>query len=119
LGDLTKDFSRSEFACKCGCGLDSMNLFTIQKLQSARDLTGIAFFVVSGIRCATHNAASGGRPNSAHLRGHAVDLACANDHIRYLMLKELILHFDRLEVGRTWIHIDDDPTLLHEVIFLP
>ena len=26
MGDLTKNFSRSEFACKCGCGFDDIDL---------------------------------------------------------------------------------------------
>ena len=37
MGDLTKNFNRFEFACKCGCGFDDIDLKVVQALQKLRD----------------------------------------------------------------------------------
>ena len=36
MGDLTDNFSRSEFACKCGCGADAISLDLVERLQLLR-----------------------------------------------------------------------------------
>jgi hypothetical protein len=118
MGDLSTNFDRAEFACKCGCGLDAISKDLVDNLQHARTILGIPFAIDSGIRCAKHNAAVGGKSNSAHLRGLAADIACTNDHIRYLMLWDFIRRFRRIEIGDTWLHIDIDTSLPQEVVFL-
>jgi uncharacterized protein YcbK (DUF882 family) len=55
MGDLSKDFSRSEFACKCGCGLDDVNPALITVLQSLRDWWRRPVTINSGCRCYDHN----------------------------------------------------------------
>lgn len=67
MGDLTKNFSRSEFACRCGCGLDDIHPETVEALQKMRDRLGAAIHVNSGCRCSTHNRAVGGELRSYHL----------------------------------------------------
>lgn len=67
MGDLTEHFSRSEFACKCGCGLDNIDMEAVRALQSARYLIGVPVIVHRGCSCAAHNAAVGGAPASMHL----------------------------------------------------
>jgi zinc D-Ala-D-Ala carboxypeptidase len=110
-------FKQSEFACKCGkCGkgFADMRADTLSKLYLARDLAGIGFNISSAFRCPEHNAAEGGRPNSSHLRGRAVDIDYTTMEQGYTILKALLdAGFPRVGINyaKTFIHVDDDPTL--------
>ena len=74
MGDLTKNFSRREFACHC-CGEVKVDMRLVQALQKLRELSGAPIRVVSGYRCPRHNAEVGGAPSSYHLRGMVADAA--------------------------------------------
>jgi uncharacterized protein YcbK (DUF882 family) len=76
MGDLTKNFSRREFACKCGCGFDDIDPRVVIMAQVIRDALGEPVRVNSGCRCAKRNVAVGGVLNSYHAKGLAVDLSC-------------------------------------------
>ncbi|MBW1991811.1 MAG: DUF882 domain-containing protein [Deltaproteobacteria bacterium] len=67
MGDLTKNFSRREFACKCGCGWDDIDLRLVEALQRLRDLLGRPVYVLSGCRCPKHNREVGGARFSYHM----------------------------------------------------
>ena len=74
MGDLTKDFSRWEFGCKCGCGLDTIDFETLTALQELRDYYGRRVTVTSGARCKAHNdSLPNSSTNSQHLYFRAVD----------------------------------------------
>jgi len=91
MGDLSKNFSASEFRCKCGCGFESPSAKLVQILQELRDESGTALTIASGCRCTLHNKNAGstilglvanlkkGNPGdvtaSAHTRGEAADIA--------------------------------------------
>ena len=77
MGDLSEHFSRREFACSCGCGLDTPTHALIVALEQLRSAAGRPVRVLSGLRCAAHNAKIGGNPASRHLTGEAADIACA------------------------------------------
>ena len=78
--DTVRYFGRHEFACKCGTHCDgypvepSKDLVTF--LDSFRHTVGLPVYVNSGVRCAVHNAAVGGAPQSRHLYGDAADICC-------------------------------------------
>lgn len=74
MGDLTANFSRKEFACKCGCGFDNISPKLVEALQELRDYFGQTIWVTSGCRCFSHNEAVGGRDRSTHLQGLASDI---------------------------------------------
>ncbi|MFN3967215.1 MAG: D-Ala-D-Ala carboxypeptidase family metallohydrolase, partial [Endomicrobiia bacterium] len=75
--------------------------------------------IVSGVRCKECNQKIGGVPNSAHLRGKAVDIAIPDSHSRYLIVEALIsLDIKRIGIGDTFIHCDIDETLPQKVIWL-
>jgi len=74
MGDLTKNFSRAEFACKCGCGTNAINHMLVLFLQKIRDHFDKPIKVVSGLRCAKRNAQVGGAKHSQHLLGNAADI---------------------------------------------
>lgn len=70
---LSKNLSRHEFACKCGCGFDTADLATVSVIQSVCDHFECKVRINSGCRCEAHNAKVGGAPNSQHRLGRAAD----------------------------------------------
>ena len=72
------NFQRSEFACKCGCGRDTVDAELLDVLNSIRSHFGKPLIVISGHRCATHNANVGGVANSQHKHGRAADFSVRN-----------------------------------------
>lgn len=75
MGDLTRDFSRSEFACKCGCGFDTVDAELILVLQDVRNHFESPISINSGCRCEAYNKKVGGSQNSQHKLGRAADIA--------------------------------------------
>lgn len=74
MGDLTQNFSRREFACRCGCGYDAIDMDLVVNLQILRYRIHRPIYVNSGCRCEKHNQAVRGARNSYHLRGLAAAL---------------------------------------------
>lgn len=83
MGDLSKHFSRHEFACNCGCGSDTVDVETLQLCEEVRELVGAPVMVTSGHRCARHNRRVGGARNSQHVKGRAADLAVPDPQAVY------------------------------------
>ena len=73
MGDLTENFSRWEFACKCGCGFDDINIGLVNRLQVVRDIIQVPMTINSGCRCEAHNKFIVGSNLSFHLIGEAAD----------------------------------------------
>ena len=79
--------------------------------------------VNSGFRCPEHNAelvAQGkGSADSAHLSGHAVDIAVHNNPERYkFMYAFMVAGFVRIGIGDTFLHVDDDETKPQNTIWV-
>lgn len=73
---LSANFDLKEFHCHCTfpeCKATYLSEELIESLQALRDLSG-ALRVLSAFRCGAHNKNVGGRPNSQHLLGIAVDV---------------------------------------------
>ena len=87
MGDISKNFNRSEFACHCGCGYDEVSPILAGALQKLRDRIGKPAVVISGCRCSKHNRAVGGAKSSQHLRGTAADVTAPG-----ITLFELLNH---------------------------
>lgn len=105
MGDLTKNFSKKEFACKCGCGSDRIDMGLVRKLQKVRNEIGLAVKVNSGCRCVLHNLAVGGSGDSSHLRGLAADISCID---MKLLLEKALGVFKRVGISGGYIHVDVD-----------
>ena len=56
MGDLTANFNRSEYACKCGCGKDDIKDELATKVQLLRNILDRPIKINSGIRCSNHNS---------------------------------------------------------------
>lgn len=48
MGNLTKNFSSSEFECPCGCGESKMNAKFMTRLQTFRTVMDIPISIVKG-----------------------------------------------------------------------
>jgi uncharacterized protein YcbK (DUF882 family) len=72
--NLSRNFSREEFACKCGCGFDTVDVELLSILQRVRDHFAVPVTITSGCRCPTHNRAVNGAPDSWHMKGRAADI---------------------------------------------
>ncbi|WP_054031256.1 D-Ala-D-Ala carboxypeptidase family metallohydrolase [Desulfatitalea tepidiphila] len=77
---VSRNFWRHEFACKCGCGFDAVDVELLTVLEETRLYfqaryigENVKIEITSGCRCAAHNRAEGGVPGSMHIRGKATD----------------------------------------------
>lgn len=79
MGDLSKNLSRSEFACECGCGFDTVDIKLVDLLQGIVDRFAIvdgahvSIHITGPNRCPAHNLNIGGASNSQHQYARAAD----------------------------------------------
>lgn len=76
--DDIKHFKKDEFTCKCGCGLNNIQLEVVKIADEVREHFGNPAIVTSGSRCIKHNKEVGGVRNSRHLQGKAIDMYVQN-----------------------------------------
>lgn len=69
-----KYFKKEEFNCKCGCGLNNVDIKLVKILDEIRGHFGKPMIVTSGCRCKSHNKKVGGVTSSKHLTGKASDI---------------------------------------------
>lgn len=81
----------------------------LQRLDEAREYAGIPFIINSAWRSEEDNKRVGGKPNSSHLKGLAVDIKATNSRQRGLILDALrSVGFSRIGIAKTFIHVDLD-----------
>lgn len=102
---LSKNFSKSEFMCSCGCEMPKEVLNNVQKLanqlQIIRNKVNVPITINSAYRCPKHNSIIGGAKSSQHLQGKASDIVIegySNDDVADL-IEELIASGDILQGG--------------------
>ena len=128
MGNLTKNFSQSEVACKCGkCkGRGRISPSLMKWLQDMRDDAG-PIRITSGVRCQQHPETKK-RPTSSHVPrhlddlegrvGHAVDIATMGSGSRYRLLAAAFgAGVHRIGVGKDFLHLDNDKTKVPCVIW--
>lgn len=106
---LSKNFKRGEFACKCGCGKANPHPALVYALQKLRDLVAEPIYINSAHRCEEHNAKVGGVKDSLHVRGKAVDIRTNGLSPAELAdMAEKITEFYHGGIGRynTFVHLD-------------
>lgn len=99
-----KHFKATEFICPC-CGKIMVDTLLLDKLCELRKRLGFPLVITSGYRCKKHNKEVGGKRNSEHLFGKAVDVAIKDSYHRYLFLKEAVTLFNRIGIAHNFIHI--------------
>ena len=55
MGDISENFSRSEFACRCGCGFATVDVELIKTLEVVRKQFNKPIKINSSCRCEEHN----------------------------------------------------------------
>jgi zinc D-Ala-D-Ala carboxypeptidase len=88
-------------------------------LDRARGLAKVPFWITSGKRSAAANDAAGGVKDSAHIRGLAVDIRCADPRVRMRIVSAAIAAgFTRIGVYTAHLHLDADPSLPADVMWV-
>lgn len=124
---MTPNFSRSEFACQCGCGNDNISPLLVDMLQMVRDAVG-PIAITSGVRCETHNAMIGGVKTSAHVPadlgdgegdvGHGIDASVKSSSKRFKIIDAArVAGFRRIGIGKDFVHLDTDTRKPQDVCF--
>ena len=113
---MTKNFSRAEFACKgkgCCGGSAPIAAALVELLQAIRDNAGLPITVLSGFRCRLHNERiTGAHPDSYHTLGMAADITCTaiDAALLYEICREEIAAagygFALLYSSQNFVHID-------------
>ena len=117
--NLTKNFNKREFDCKCGCEMPSSVFYEIEdlanELQTIRDHFKAPIQINSAYRCPSHNKAIGGVSNSQHVLGKASDIVIKGytpdevaDKLEAMLKDECLFPFHLGGIGRynTFTHID-------------
>ena len=108
MGDLSENFSRREFECSCGCGMDTVDAQLLHAMQALRDHYGRRVEITSACRCSMKNRVVGGARNSQHIHGRACDFKVAGVEPREVQQYLEMKYPDRFGVGcyETWTHFD-------------
>lgn len=108
MGDLTKNFNRSDYMCPCGCGSDWVDYMLALVVQDIRDHFNKPVILNSATRCKSHNAEVGGGEDSQHLKGKAADVVVIGVPAKKVQEYVLNKYPNTFGIGRynTFTHID-------------
>lgn len=96
----------------------NMQLTTLQKLDKARHSAGIPFYVSSGFRTTAHNLRVGGVNGSSHTKGYAVDIKVIKSQDRFKIINAaMAAGFNRIGIAKSFVHLDNDPDKIKNVIW--
>lgn len=108
-GDLSPNFRKSEFACKCDrCKTVTVDTELVDILQRIRDHFRKPVNINSGYRCKEHNAEVGGDPNSSHMQGMAADI-----RVRGVEPREVAKFAESIGVKRIGLYEGDEGEFVH------
>lgn len=112
-------FTESEFkSCSPSCSMQQMTQHTLDKLDAARERAGIPFVLNSAYRSPAWDKARGRSGTGAHTTGCAVDIRCNTSTNRMKIVRAcLAVGFRRIGIGKTYVHVDDDPAQAQDVIW--
>jgi len=101
-------FKPSEFACPC-CGKCEMSEDLVLTLDRIRKCLELPIFITSAFRCEKHNKEVGGAPDSAHLKGLAVDVSVLSSPYRCELIScAIYMRIRRIGIAKTFVHLDID-----------
>ena len=108
MGDISKNFSRSEFACKDNCGFSTVDVELLKVLETVRNHFKRPVKINSACRCESHNKSVGGSQGSKHKLGIAADIVVKGikPYDVYLFLDSFMPNSYGICVYKTFTHID-------------
>ena len=111
---VSDNFLRSEFACRCGCGFNTVDITLIEVLEGIRSHFNAPVTITSGNRCPEYNATiPGASSKSQHAKGMAADFKVKGIHADEVAdyLEEKYPNWFGIEryVGRTHIDVRSRP----------
>jgi uncharacterized protein YcbK (DUF882 family) len=92
---VCRNLNLKELQCKCKSDLCTFTLYSpslVESFSGLRGAFGSHINVNSGFRCQSHNEAVGGKKNSQHTKGMAIDLSVV-DNKRLDILHSLAEHY--------------------------
>ena len=123
MNDVFKDikyFKSEEFDSpdEVGSG-KNMNPEFLKMLDCIREKAGFPLKVTSGYRTVKHNDLVGGKGDSAHTKGIAVDISINGSRERHDLVRSAIeCGINRIGIGTTFCHLDMDFDKDQRVIWL-
>lgn len=110
------NFTKEEFACKCGCGRNEIDPALITVVQQIRSLCGYPLRISSGYRCPDHPAEARKSTPGTHTEGLAADIAVSHERA-HSVLKYALRHSTVTGVGvnqkggveQRFVHVDIAP----------
>lgn len=117
---VSRFFSDEEFTrCKPSCKREDICEDSLRRLDECRALAGCPFILNSAYRPRQYELAKGRSGNSAHTLGRAFDIRCSDNVQRYRIVSAAIAcGFNRIGIGRGFIHLDDAISLPTHRIWL-
>lgn len=108
MGDISKHFDRSEFACSCNCGFDTVDYELLNVLEDVRTHFNAQLKINSAARCLNHNRSIGSKDTSQHVQAKAADIAVKGIEPRGVQNYLIRKYQDKYGIGRydTFSHID-------------
>jgi len=116
MGDITRNYSYWEFACKCGCGLKKINPMIAIIMEIARHFEGDKpLSCNSGCRCRDHNENVQKEYNknyvsysstSTHMECIAVDIPSKDPKGLYDLLDSLFPNMFGIGLYHNRVHFD-------------
>ena len=108
MGDISTNFSRSEFACKCQCGFDTVDTELLEILEIIRAKFDARVTVNSGCRCRKYNTKIKGSKQSKHMEGRAADIVIEGVSPASVQAYAMTLWPDKFGIGcyDSFTHLD-------------
>ena len=95
-----------------------MNMDLVERLDALRAKCNFALIITSGYRTDAHNKKVGGVDSSEHTDGNAVDIRCKSSSRRFTIVENaLLLGFERIGIGSTFVHLGVSKTHPQRVIW--
>lgn len=100
------------------CSVSDMDTDFLEKLLFAQKLAGRKFRINSAFRSVSYEKVHHRNGRSAHCLGKAADISATDSKSRYIIVAALLgAGFNRIGIGKNFIHVDDDLKRAHPVIF--
>lgn len=112
-------FNESDFnRCTPQCSIRNMDHEFMKKLDLARDMAQVPFILTSAYRDKEWEIAKNRTGKGAHTQGCAVDISCISAQNRFKLIDSLLqIGINRIGIGSDFIHVDNSPSLMQNVIW--